>query len=151
MRSLYSNAVVDQRQLLEKKSTRTAIDKVERDSASLIVQRDSSSLRTYYTDNLSKLSLAFGFDNELRNSKVYDRAWRNTLISSLRLRKAAKLNPSTGDRPAEQLAAVEEAAKLYSGTGNSPAQQLARIEEAGESKINVLLLGLLHESKNILA
>jgi hypothetical protein len=76
---------------LEQKSTRAVFRKVETDSASLIVLRDASSSRSVVSDTLSKLSWVFGFDKELRSSKVYDRAWRNNLRKYRHLEDALKL------------------------------------------------------------
>lgn len=83
-----SNALLDQKKLLVKKSTRSVISKVEKDSASLIVHRDDGSLRTAFTDNLSKISRVFQFDADLLSSKIYGRAWRSSLTMSLRSPKA---------------------------------------------------------------
>jgi hypothetical protein len=54
------------------------------DSASLFVHRDSASLISQWTDNLSKLSAVFSFDRELFVSKVYERAIRGSVKKALR-------------------------------------------------------------------
>jgi len=89
-----SNALAEQKKLLEKKSTRTAISRVEKDSASLIVHRDDGSLRSTFTDNLSKISRVFNFDADLLGSKVYDRAWRINIKTSLRAPKVTVTQPT---------------------------------------------------------
>ena len=95
----YSNAINEQKRLLEQKSTRAAIDIVKRDSASLVVHRDTSLCSTTHTDKLSKVSRVFGFKDELRSSKVNNRAWRSTFISSLPLRtEPANPDAATVDR-----------------------------------------------------
>ncbi|PVH95215.1 hypothetical protein DM02DRAFT_571625, partial [Periconia macrospinosa] len=66
-----SNTLSDQQKLLEAPKMRKTIDSVQKDTASLIVNRDASSLHTTQTDNLSKLSMMFAFDGELFGSKVY--------------------------------------------------------------------------------
>ena len=86
-----SNALIEQKKMLEKKSTRIVIAKVEKDSASLILQRDDGSLFTAWTDNLSKLSRIFPFDSELLATKVYNRAWRNAIRFSLRTKRGTRL------------------------------------------------------------
>lgn len=111
----HSNALLEQKRLLEQKTTRAAFRKVEQDSASLIVLRDTSSYRSTLTDSLSKLSWVFGFDDELNSSRVYGRAWRNNL------RKTRQL---------------EEALKVFSPTAEEP-----EIPESGNQEVKVLLLG----------
>jgi hypothetical protein len=100
---LCSNAILEQKRLLEKRSTRAAFRKVERQSASLIVHRGSSSYRSGLTDTLSKLSWIFGFDDELRNSQVYDRAWRSSVRTGLRLDQALRLGSPTANEDGQQV------------------------------------------------
>ncbi|KAF4624195.1 hypothetical protein G7Y89_g13977 [Cudoniella acicularis] len=73
-------AISDQRVLLEKSSTRKIFQRVRDDSSSLYVQRDSASLYSRCTDNLSKISKVFHFDRELFLSRVYEKA----LLSSMK-------------------------------------------------------------------
>lgn len=77
-------SIPEQRALLEKSSSRKILNRVEKDSASLIAHRDTASLVSRCTDNLSKLSLVFGFDGELFLTKVYDRAHRASVKATLR-------------------------------------------------------------------
>jgi len=96
-----SNALTEQKKVLERKSTRTAIAKVEKDSASLIVQHDDGSFLTASTDNLSKLSRIFPFDSELLASKVYDRIWRHTVRLQLRTKRGTKSLAPASEVPGE--------------------------------------------------
>jgi guanine nucleotide-binding protein G(i) subunit alpha len=57
---------------------------VKIDSASLFVHRDTASLVSQWTDNLSKLSAVFSFDRELFVSKVYERVLRGSVKEALR-------------------------------------------------------------------
>jgi guanine nucleotide-binding protein G(i) subunit alpha len=66
-----SESLSDQQRLLTKPKLRRALEKVRKDSASLIVHRDATSLVTESTDNMSKFSRVFDFDGELLSSKVY--------------------------------------------------------------------------------
>jgi hypothetical protein len=70
--------------LLEKSSSRKVLRQVEIDSASLFVHRDTASLISQWTDNLSKLSAVFSFDRELFVSKVYERVLRGSVKEALR-------------------------------------------------------------------
>lgn len=54
-----SNALSEQKSLLQKSSTRKLFRKVEHDSALLIALRDADSLLSCQTDTLSKLSMIF--------------------------------------------------------------------------------------------
>ena len=50
---------------------------MDHDSVSLVVHYGPDSGRASFTDNLSRLSVKFGFDNVLLGSGVYSRTWRN--------------------------------------------------------------------------
>lgn len=65
--------------MLEKTSTRKIFKRVKDDTSSLYVQRDSTSIYSRCTDNLSKISKMFEFDRELFISKVYEKALRGSL------------------------------------------------------------------------
>lgn len=89
-----SKTTSEQKKILLKASTRKAIQRVEKDSASLIVHRDSGSVRTSYTDNMSKLSAVFAFDMELFTSKIYERAFRASFKDFLRQRRERPAQPT---------------------------------------------------------
>ena len=57
---------------------------MEIDSASLFVHRDTASLISQCTDNLSKLSAVFSFDRELFVSTIYERVLRGSVKEALR-------------------------------------------------------------------
>ena len=86
-----SISIAEQYQVLTKSSTRKVIESIRKDSESLIVHRDQGSLLTRYTDNLSKLSMVFGFDGDLFASKVYQSVIRNRLKNTIRSRPPAPL------------------------------------------------------------
>ena len=73
--------------MLEKSSTRKVLRRMEIDTASLVVHRDTDSFITRMTDNLSNLSAVFTFDRELFVSKVYERALRGSVKESLRIQQ----------------------------------------------------------------
>jgi hypothetical protein len=81
-----SSSLAAQHRLLEKSTTRKAFETASKDSASLMVLRDTDSIFTSQTDTLSKISLMFDFDSELFASKVYSKTFRNSIKSSLRSR-----------------------------------------------------------------
>ncbi|OBT69586.1 hypothetical protein VE03_00846 [Pseudogymnoascus sp. 23342-1-I1] len=72
-------AIGEQKMMLEKTSTRRVIKRVKDDASSLYAQRDSTSIYSRCTDNLSKISKMFEFDRELFVSKVYEKALRGSL------------------------------------------------------------------------
>src|ERR1700744_6451215 len=58
---------------------------MEIDTASLVVHRDTDSIMTWVTDNLSKFALDFIFDSQLLITNVYKRAIRGSVKDALRL------------------------------------------------------------------
>lgn len=73
----------EQKTLLRDSKTRKVIGRVELDSASLFVHRDSSSFISRWSDNLSKFSIRFDFDRELFVTKVYEKVFRGSVKDSL--------------------------------------------------------------------
>jgi guanine nucleotide-binding protein G(i) subunit alpha len=69
--------------MLEKTSTRKIFKRVKDDTSSLYIQRDSTSIYSRCTDNLSKISKMFEFDRELFISKVYEKALLGSLKSTV--------------------------------------------------------------------
>jgi hypothetical protein len=66
------------------------------DSASLIAHYDSSSIVSKMTDNLSKLSMVFGFDSKLFATNVYQRTLQTSYRQRLKWqRDAHDSNPTT--------------------------------------------------------
>lgn len=91
-----STAISEQKTLLEKAATRKIFQRIRDDSSSLYVQRDSSSLSSRWTDNLSRISKVFDFDRELFVSKVYENALRNSLRDTAqKLRRRSSLDKSS--------------------------------------------------------
>ncbi|KAH7392969.1 hypothetical protein BKA66DRAFT_567694 [Pyrenochaeta sp. MPI-SDFR-AT-0127] len=76
--------ISEQQGLLEKPKTRSALQRARADSLSLFVHRDTESLRSQVTDNLSKMSLVFDFDPEIFSSSPYHRVFRGSLKHFLR-------------------------------------------------------------------
>ncbi|KAK4452219.1 hypothetical protein QBC34DRAFT_274095, partial [Podospora aff. communis PSN243] len=70
-----SATLVAQRSFIEKPAVRREINKVEKDTQSLLVHRDADSLRSFFTGTVtsSKRSLVFDFDSELLPSRIYRR------------------------------------------------------------------------------
>ncbi|KAK4207214.1 putative guanine nucleotide-binding protein alpha-2 subunit [Rhypophila decipiens] len=122
-----SNTLLEQKQLLQKKSTRVVFRVVERDSASLIVHRDANSFQSAATDNLSKLSRLFGFDDELLSSKVYERAWRSTIRLTLRLEKTTRPDRTTVKRY-EQVGGCKPEFKILL-LGSSPSSKSTLLKQ----------------------
>lgn len=76
---LLSKAISEQKIMLETTSTRKIFKRVKDDTSSLYVQRDSTSIYSRCTDNLSKISKIFEFDRELFISKVYEKVLQGSL------------------------------------------------------------------------
>jgi hypothetical protein len=76
--------MAEQKQLLEKPRTRRVLQRAKADSASLFVHKDSTSMKSRWTDNLSKVSRVFDFDPEVFSTGVYHRVFRGSLKYRLR-------------------------------------------------------------------
>ena len=79
-----SNTLAGQKAVLRTSSIRKNLDKMKGDSASLVVHYDSSSIVSKMTDNLSKLSMVFGFDSTLFVTNVYQRTLQTSYKQSLK-------------------------------------------------------------------
>lgn len=79
--------------MLEKTSTRKIFKRVKDDTSSLYVQRDTSSIYSRCTDNLSKISKIFEFDRELFISKVYEKALRGSLKDTVKSMRREQVQP----------------------------------------------------------
>ncbi|KAL4884618.1 hypothetical protein BJY04DRAFT_215081 [Aspergillus karnatakaensis] len=66
----------EQKALLVRSSSRKVLRQINADTASLMVHRDTSSVATQMTENMSKLSVTFSFDREIFASSVYGRFFR---------------------------------------------------------------------------
>jgi hypothetical protein len=149
--------ISEQKVLLEKPKTRKAFGQVKTDSESLWVLRDTDSLRSRFSDNLSKLSLTFDFDNTLFSSKVYVRILRGSIKGVLRQQQ----HSASGSQPQASkpgLKGPPAPAMNVPGTDAEVAQESAEnssYELAGESQptkksLNVLFLGRDEiEKKNV--
>lgn len=75
----HSQTPSQQKDILETPKTRTQLARMKEDTASLHVHYDASSVKTMFTDNLSKFSRVFNFDPELRATQVYDNSYRSSV------------------------------------------------------------------------
>jgi hypothetical protein len=82
--------------MLEKTSTRKIFKRVKDDTSSLYIQRDSTSIYSHSTDNLSKISKMFEFDRELFISKVYEKALRGSLKDTVENMRREQQKPYLG-------------------------------------------------------
>lgn len=81
--------------MLERPRSRKTLQRAEQDTASLIVNRDASSRRSIWTDNLSRISKVFDFDIAILSSPVYERTFRDTVVTSLREHRKRKIASKT--------------------------------------------------------
>lgn len=104
--------ITQQKAVLEKKSARKIITKVQKDSASLIVHRgDSSSLLSRITDTGSRLSVKFAFDRKLWATDVYSKYAQRAMKNEIRSRQEG--HPSLNPRLPEGRTAGEVMAPLH--------------------------------------
>ncbi|CZR37507.1 GNA-3 g protein alpha subunit GNA-3 [Fusarium proliferatum ET1] len=78
-----SNALEEQTRILQQPKIIQALEVMDRDTASLIVHRDSDSIVTATSVSSSRWSVQFAFDRELFISKVYDK-WIRRLATTRR-------------------------------------------------------------------
>jgi hypothetical protein len=88
--------------VLEKSSTQRVFRRVEKDSASLFVNRDADSILSRYTNKLSKLSIKFDFDGEPWVYPIYESFLRGAMKQNLR-RLQADTASATRPQVFEQL------------------------------------------------
>ncbi|KAF5675861.1 GNA-3 g alpha subunit GNA-3 [Fusarium circinatum] len=78
-----SNALEEQTRILQQPKVIQALEDMDRDTASLIVHRDSDSIITATSVSSSRWSVQFAFDRELFITKVYDK-WIRKLATARR-------------------------------------------------------------------
>jgi hypothetical protein len=108
--NISSKTISEQKILLEKSNTRKVLRRIENDTESLIVHRDTASLLSHCTDSLSKISIVFPFDCELFISRAYDKVIRGSMKEALR-RQQADARPIEAISP-EATTTVVKAAKV---------------------------------------
>ncbi|KAI4932446.1 hypothetical protein J4E85_002844 [Alternaria conjuncta] len=77
----------EQQRILGTNKTRKVLDRAKADSISLYVHRDSASLTSKMTDNMSKISRVFEFDSNIFSTGVYERAFRGSVRDLLKRRQ----------------------------------------------------------------
>jgi guanine nucleotide-binding protein G(i) subunit alpha len=98
--------------MLEKTSTRKIFKRVKDDTSSLYIQRDSTSIYSRCTDNLSKISKMFEFDRELFISKVYAKVLRGSLKATVENMRREQIGTPEERKRSERIGhEVEEHAK----------------------------------------
>jgi hypothetical protein len=96
--------------LLENSETREVFKTIRDETSSLYVQRDSTSLYSLGTDNLSNVSVEFQFDRELFVSKVYERTLRGSLKEALiQQKKRIKIRPPNKEKLQNKLSHMMDA------------------------------------------
>ncbi|EXL93480.1 G-protein alpha subunit-domain-containing protein [Fusarium oxysporum II5] len=82
-----ANALEEQRKILQQPKIIRALEEMGRDTASLIVHRDSDSIVTATSVSSSRWSVQFAFDRELFITKVYEK-WIRKLATTRRTHSA---------------------------------------------------------------
>ncbi|KAH8710057.1 hypothetical protein GQ44DRAFT_776823 [Phaeosphaeriaceae sp. PMI808] len=78
------NTVSEQQRHLRSNRSRKVLNRAHADSVSLCVQRDTASFASKMTDNLSKISRIFDFDPKIFSTRVYERAFRGSIMQALK-------------------------------------------------------------------
>jgi hypothetical protein len=95
----HSKSLAKQQEILLHSSVRKQIHIVQKDTASLMCLADSSSVVSWNTENSSKLSMLFDFDEELFTSKPYKALIRKSVKFSIRSQKRQVLTGAPQDLP----------------------------------------------------
>lgn len=133
-----ARTLADQHKILKRSRSRKAFQRVQEDSASLKAHRDTTSLLTSYTDNLSKQSMVFDFDSELFATKIYAPMILNRLKVPLRFRpRRVYCPPATSDVNLERPLAADDLAPKQPLKGNRNVQEV-KILLTGESPVRCL-------------
>ncbi|KAF2878518.1 G-protein alpha subunit-domain-containing protein [Massariosphaeria phaeospora] len=114
--------LADQQHLLEKPKMRKALDRAKSDSASLLVHHGTASIVSKFSDNMSKISAVFDFDQEIFSTPTYQRVLHRSWRDSLKIQRAQRRrthNPTLGAVPeGSQQDVVDEPAKDEAVTGS---------------------------------
>nr|RBQ96769.1 hypothetical protein FVER53263_20490 [Fusarium verticillioides] len=119
-----SNALEEQTRILQQPKIIQALEDMDRDTASLIVHRDSDSIITATSVSSSRWSVQFAFDRELFITKVYDK-WIRKLATTRRSNRHGSEDTTSASTDKQQttLAHTETA------TSEQPLQSPTNFEE----------------------
>ncbi|KAJ4288572.1 Guanine nucleotide-binding protein alpha-2 subunit [Kalmusia sp. IMI 367209] len=126
----------DQGRMLERPKSRRVLERARDSSSSLIVYRDLASISSKSTDNLSKVSMMFGFDQELLSSKVYGRLLRGFHRQMLKQRHV-----HSGSGMLDQESASVMLRTPFSASKQEPWLRQSDVTNRFRSNATVLLLG----------
>ncbi|KAF5572555.1 GNA-3 g alpha subunit GNA-3 [Fusarium pseudoanthophilum] len=118
-----SNALEEQTRILQQPKLVRALQDMDRDTASLIVHRDSDSIITATSVSSSRWSFQFAFDRELFITKVYDKWIRKLATTQRSARHGSEdttSSPTNGQQTAltrTETAASEEPSRSSESSG----------------------------------
>ncbi|KAK4187763.1 G-protein alpha subunit-domain-containing protein [Podospora australis] len=141
-----TKSLSEQQELLSVSAVRTVISTVEHDSSSLIVHDDRSSICTVETDTMSNAAATFSFDSELVPSRVYDRAWRSTMLTNVMPRTRRTLSDATTIVPPEAPMLVP----IYLDSETQNVENKPPFALAGVKEHKILLIGAGNSGKTTL-
>ena len=118
-----SKTLSAQQRYLETSKNRKVLHRAKADSVSLYVHRDSASLTSKMTDNLSKISRVFEFDSNIFSTGVYERAFRGSVRDLLRRRQ---------QNMTAQSSTAQKTESVSSGSSDRPrAMSIVQLEAPG--------------------
>ncbi|KAF5628127.1 GNA-3 g alpha subunit GNA-3 [Fusarium tjaetaba] len=124
-----SNALKEQTRILQQPKLVRALQDMDRDTASLIVHRDSDSIITATSVSSSRWSIQFAFDRELFITKVYDK-W---------IRKLATTRRNTRhDSEDTTSAPIEEQQMALTRTETAASEEPSRSSESSGKRMDTL-------------
>ncbi|KAF4947769.1 hypothetical protein FGADI_10163 [Fusarium gaditjirri] len=128
-----SNALEEQTRILQQPKIIQALQDMDRDTASLIVHRDSDSVMTATSVSSSRWSVQFAFDRELFITKVYDK-WIRKLATTRRSDSHRSENATQQDH--QRISMNEDT--LTSAPGDEQQTTLAHTETATPKEMSRL-------------
>ncbi|KAG5749070.1 hypothetical protein H9Q70_008263 [Fusarium xylarioides] len=124
-----SNALEEQTKILQQPKLIRALQDIDRDTASLIVHRDSDSIITATSVSSSRWSVQFAFDRELFITKVYDK-WIRKLAMTRR-------SNSYGSKDTKSAPTNEQQTTL-TRTDTAASEESSRPSETSGARMNTL-------------
>ncbi|KAF5530371.1 GNA-3 g alpha subunit GNA-3 [Fusarium napiforme] len=124
-----SNALEEQTRILQQPKLVRAMQDMDRDTASLIVHRDSDSIITATSVSSSRWSVQFAFDRELFITKVYDK-WIRKLATTRRGNRHGSEDTTS--------AAIEEQQTALTRTETTSSEEPSRSSESSGKRMNTL-------------
>jgi hypothetical protein len=138
-----SKSLANQHEILTDTRVRKRIERVQKDTESLIATVDSASFMSRSTGTSSRLSALFDFDEQLFTTRPYKAMIRRTVKLSVRSQPHQMTNST-----AQFTTSISSNSPVFAGRrSNSASDVHAQASQEPRSFFNVLLLGMFDNSE----